>query len=307
MGKLDYTFKTDTLFKILFVKYPDLLKRLVAELLGIQLSSIGEFTIINTEMPPEAMSEKFCRLDIHMTVNGQHVDLEVQVNNENDYPERTLFYWARDYSTALGTGQEYIKLPRTVIISIINFELFDCEEFHSQFEALEVTRHTRLTDRMCLHYFELPKVPFSDSVGNELKLWLSLFKADTEEELTRLEELEVPFVEQAITAYRSIIATDEFKELERLRELARHNEASALANARREADKAATEREGRKWQSVIKDERVANQAALAAKDAANQAALAAKDAANQAALAAKDAELAKLKSLLGRDIKSSEY
>ena len=42
MIKLEYTFKTDTLFKILFVQHPDLLKRLVAELLGIRLESIGE-------------------------------------------------------------------------------------------------------------------------------------------------------------------------------------------------------------------------------------------------------------------------
>ncbi len=34
MGKLRYTFKTDTLFKMLFVKHQDLLKKLVAALLG---------------------------------------------------------------------------------------------------------------------------------------------------------------------------------------------------------------------------------------------------------------------------------
>ena len=39
MTKLEYTFKTDTLFKMLFVKYPDLLKQLVAALLGIKYSS----------------------------------------------------------------------------------------------------------------------------------------------------------------------------------------------------------------------------------------------------------------------------
>ena len=41
MAKLEYTFKTDTLFKMLFVKHTDLLKQLVSELLGIQLESIG--------------------------------------------------------------------------------------------------------------------------------------------------------------------------------------------------------------------------------------------------------------------------
>ena len=41
MARLEYTFKTDTLFKMLFVKYPELLKRLVSELLGIRFESIG--------------------------------------------------------------------------------------------------------------------------------------------------------------------------------------------------------------------------------------------------------------------------
>jgi len=43
MTKLEYTFKTDTLFKMLFVQYPDLLKQLVSELLKIHLDSIGLF------------------------------------------------------------------------------------------------------------------------------------------------------------------------------------------------------------------------------------------------------------------------
>ena len=49
MTRLKYTFKTDTLFKILFVKYPDLLKRLVAELLSIEYKSIEQFMITNLE------------------------------------------------------------------------------------------------------------------------------------------------------------------------------------------------------------------------------------------------------------------
>ena len=66
MTKLKNTFKTDTLFKMLFVKYPELLKDLVAELLRIDLNSIGWFEITNPEMPPESLGDKFCRLDINM-------------------------------------------------------------------------------------------------------------------------------------------------------------------------------------------------------------------------------------------------
>jgi hypothetical protein len=80
--KLEYTFKTDTLFKILFVQYPDLLKSLVSELLSIRIESIGQFVITNPEMPPEVLGDKFCRLDINMTVDGQRVDLEIQLLSE---------------------------------------------------------------------------------------------------------------------------------------------------------------------------------------------------------------------------------
>ena len=238
MTKLEYTFKNDTLFKMLFVKYPDLLKRLVAVLLGIRLESIGQFEITNPEMPPEGIGDKFCRLDINMTVDGRRVDLEIQVKDEHDFSERSLFHWAREYSTALGEGEAYIDLPRVVIISIVDFKLFDCAEFHSEYQALEVTRHTPLTDRMSLIYFELPKLPETVSVHDGLQLWLKLFDAETEEELKQIEALEVPDMQQAIKAYRSITATEEFRTLERMRSDARRNEASALGNARREGETA---------------------------------------------------------------------
>jgi hypothetical protein len=76
-----------------------------------------------------------------------------------------------------------------------------------------------------------------------------LFRAKTEEELKQLEELEVTIVTQAIGAYREIVVSTEFREYERLRADARHNEASALLNAQLKAEKA--ERE--KWQGVVAD------------------------------------------------------
>ena len=70
-------------------------------------------------------------------------------------------------------------------------------------------------------------------------------------------------MKQAIGAYRQVTATDEFKELERLRSRARSNEASALGHARRE--------ERKKWQGIVADKDAAladSEAALADRDAA---------------------------------------
>jgi predicted transposase/invertase (TIGR01784 family) len=259
MTKLEYTFKTDTLFKMLFVEYPDLLKHLVAELLGIRIESIGQFQIINPDIPPENIGEKFCRLDINMTVDEQRVNLEIQVRNEGDYPERIMYHWARDYSSSLAEGQNYSQLPRTIIISIIDFNLFDCEEFHSEFLPLEATRHTLLTDKMSIHFYELRKLPVEIKPNDTLILWLSLFKANTMEEIENIKALGVPVMEQAITAYQRISVSPEFREIERLRSKASHDEAQALFNARQDERKLADIR----WQGIVADK----DARLADKDA----------------------------------------
>jgi predicted transposase/invertase (TIGR01784 family) len=270
MAKLEYTLKTDTLFKMLFVRHQDLLRQLVAALLGIRDESIGHFEVTNAEMPADVIKGKFCRLDINMKVDGRLVNLEMQVDGEDDYRERALFYWARMFSSALRQGQGYGELPRTVVISIIDFNLFDGPEFHSEFRPLETTRHEELSDRMSLHFFELGKVPSGDlDPGDMLRLWLWLFKATTEEELARLKALEVPVVEQVINAYTQITSDAEFREIERQRQLASHNEASALKTRARQA----RDEERTKWQGVVadRDARLADMSTkLADRDAENE-------------------------------------
>lgn len=123
MTKLEHTLKNDALFKLLFVQYPNLLKQLVSELLAISLESIEQFEITNPEIPADVVGNKFCRLDINMIVDGQRVNLEIQVRDEGDFPERVLYHWAKVYSSSLRSGGDYIDLPHTVIISIINFAI----------------------------------------------------------------------------------------------------------------------------------------------------------------------------------------
>ena len=252
MTKLKYTLKTDTLFKLLFTKYQDLLKKFIAELLGIQYESIEQFIIVNPDISPEELGKKFCRLDINMVVNGQKVDLEVQVTDEGNYPERSLFYWAREFSTGINEGEDYRELPRTIVISILGFVQFlNSDNFHSEFKCLETTTHEPLTDKMVLHYYELPKLSPLDDSDSGRDLWLKLFNAQTEEELEQIENMEVPVMSEAIAAYRHVAASDKFIQIEKARSKARHDEAQAIGNAERRRDM--------HWQSVVaeKDAQIA--------------------------------------------------
>ncbi|MCL2388249.1 MAG: Rpn family recombination-promoting nuclease/putative transposase [Defluviitaleaceae bacterium] len=263
--KLIYTFKSDVLFKMLFVRHPNLLKRLVAVLLGISLKSIKNFQTINTEMPPEEIGKKFCRLDINMMVDGKRVNLEIQIEDEGNYPERSMFHWAKMFTSSLPAGNDYSLLPKTIVISILGFKQFDCKEVHSEFASMEINRHEILSDKQRYHFFELPKLPDVDSIDttSEKNLWLALFNAETEEELEKLIVKGGEVMNQAVEAYRGITATDEFKYLEVLRARTKHDEAQAINNAKKQGAEAEREH----WQCVVaeKDTALAEQAALIAK------------------------------------------
>jgi len=188
----------------------------------------------------------------------------LQISDEGNYPERSLFYWAREYSLGIDEGQSYSLLPHTIVISILGFNQFpNPEKFHHEFQCLEVTTHAPLTDKMVLHFYELKKLPPLTDTDSGRDLWLKLFNAETEEELKKIESMGVSFMSEAVMAYRHVAASPEFREMERVRSKARHDEAQAIYNAEQRGE----ERANANWQGVVaeKDTTLAEQAALIAK------------------------------------------
>ena len=56
-------------------------------------------------------------------------------------------------------------------------------------------------------------LPEAVGTDDELKLWLALFSAKTEEDLEKIEAMEVPVMKQAIGLYREVTADEEFREI----------------------------------------------------------------------------------------------
>ncbi|MCL2426175.1 MAG: Rpn family recombination-promoting nuclease/putative transposase [Oscillospiraceae bacterium] len=244
MAELKYKFTRDTVFKLLFATRKDLLKRLIAELLNIEYVSIKKFIIKNPEITAEELGKKFCRLDISMQVNDQIVGIEIQVEDQSNFPERSLFYWAKEFSKGIEEGDNYTLLPRTIFISILGFNQFsDLKKFHSEFRCLEVTTHEQLTDKQVLHFFELKKLPPLDRSDSARDLWLKLFSAKTEEDLAEIEALGVPVMSKAVKAYRKVTSSSRLLEIERMMSKARHDEAQAKWSIERNRDM--------HWQGIV--------------------------------------------------------
>jgi hypothetical protein len=83
----------------------------------------------------------------------------------------------------------------------------------------------------------LSKLPKYISHFCSLELWLTLLKAKTEDDLKKIQAKWSPIMNQAIEAYRSLASSHEFRELERLRKKAEHDEAQAISVAVNKIDK----------------------------------------------------------------------
>ena len=127
--------KLDIIFKRIFgnENNKNIIAAFISDLLEIPREDIKAIYLSNVELAPEYIDQKFSRLDIKMDVDGRIVNIEMQVNREPDFKDRTLFYWSKLYSDELKVGDDYGELKQTICINIINFNLFDCDDYHSSY------------------------------------------------------------------------------------------------------------------------------------------------------------------------------
>ncbi len=100
------------------------------------LERITDLTFENTEFVKENEEGKSVRLDVTVfTTLGERINVEIQIEHQQDMPERTLYYWSRMFSSSLNSGESYYQLPPTIVISILNRPLFPSEtdRFHTVF------------------------------------------------------------------------------------------------------------------------------------------------------------------------------
>lgn len=231
--------KLDIIFKRIFgdVRNEDIIKTFLEDLLELPPKSIQKILIDNVELVPAFIDLKFSRLDLKMKINDSIVNIEIQVNSEPYYNDRTLFYWSKIFSEELSSGDEYDELKQTICINIVNFNIFNCNEYHSHFQVMEKDRHIVLSDKLAIHFFELKKLSKKQN-KKRMEDWLNLINAETEGDLMDIQDqTNIPEVKQTIVKLRELNADEQLKAQAFYREKRLHDEASALGYARREGEK----------------------------------------------------------------------
>lgn len=80
-------------------------------------------------------------------------------------------------------GTKDLFIMKRIHVSILDFKLFDDEEYYSRFHIWEDHRRLQYSDKFEIHVLELPKLEKYDYLETELLKWAWFFNATDKEEL----------------------------------------------------------------------------------------------------------------------------
>ncbi len=164
----------DYIFKRLFSKKgnEDILKDLLEGILEIPIEKVE--VMQEVELERVDIKDKLGVLDIKAVINEDTtVDIEMQIADEKNMIERTLFYWSGLYYTGLKRGQDYKLNNKVITINILMYNIFKEEKYHTIGLIKERESNKKITDKLEIHFIELPKFLKSKEIGNKkLRQWL---------------------------------------------------------------------------------------------------------------------------------------
>lgn len=155
-GRFDYPLTNDYMFRSLCQKSNKALKGLISALLHIPLEQICSVEITNPIVIGEICSDKEFRLDVRVELNGNAIiNIEMQVANLHDWPERSISYLCRIFNN-LSHGEKYINVKPAVHISILDFTLFpESPSFYSRNKLMDEKNCHIYSDKFALNVLDL--------------------------------------------------------------------------------------------------------------------------------------------------------
>ena len=233
--KIDFVFK-----KIFWIeRHPEILISFLNAVLKPE-KPIVSVEIKNSDLEKEYIEDKFSRLDVKaLTSNKEIINIEIQLKNEYNMIQRSLYYWSKLYEEQLSEGDRYDKLSRTVCINILDFKYLKNDRFHNGYRLKEIETNEELTDLQEIHFIEIPKLKRFESTEEIVDLlegWVE-FLRDPESEVIRKLEMSNKEIREAKDELYRLSRNSKERELYYLREKSLRDEISALANAKRKRTK----------------------------------------------------------------------
>ncbi len=185
-GTIDYPFTNDFIFHAVFEKCETALRAFLCSLLHMRPEEIISVKTMNPIDYGKSIPDKKIILDLKLLLNNNTiVNMEMQIINEKDWPERSVIYLCRSFDN-IGKGQTYTSVKSARQISILDFDLFeDSLEFYSTHHLRNDKTGRMYTDRFSLSVLNLKRIEAAteDDKKWQLDKWAAMFKATTWEDL----------------------------------------------------------------------------------------------------------------------------
>ena len=170
MEKLKLT--NDFIFKKVFGKKGNesILKDLLEAILKIKIKKIE--LQAEVELERELIDDKTGVLDVEATIDDNtKIDIEMQMKNQYNMKERSLYYWAGLYYTGLKKKGEYKENKRVITINIVNFDMFKEGPYHEKIELRREYKNILLTNKLEIHFIQLSKFLKEGQEEKDKKMW----------------------------------------------------------------------------------------------------------------------------------------
>ena len=246
----------DYMFRAVFQSNNKALKGLLCSLLHLADSEVHSVEVTNPILLGEAIGSKAFHLDIHLLLNDStRINLEMQVANRLNWPDRSVMYLCRTYDK-LNRGQEYAEAKPAVHIGFLDYTLFaEHPEFYATYKLINVKSHHVYSDSLTLYVADLTRIELATQEDRQYHIdsWARLMKAKTWEELRMTAEEDEALYEAA----KALFYNSSEEEI-RLRCLDREEYYQDLRNYERkiEQDHIEYEEDIRAYQKTIEQNRI---------------------------------------------------
>ncbi len=186
---IEFKFNTDNIelfpyddwcFKNIFAQpsNEDLLIDLLESILRIKIYNISADPEVETIR--EEKDNRYGRMDLKAVINdGELIDIEMQVRDEHDIVEKSLFYWSNLYYNSLKKNQKFKEAKKVRAINIMNYDLFKDNGPNSETAMINTQkRKTILTDKLELYFIQLKNQ--KNNTNQKLEDWISFLVQDKE-------------------------------------------------------------------------------------------------------------------------------
>ena len=201
-GKLPFRMTSDILFKVLMQSSKNVLKGIVCSYLDLAPETIKSIDISNPISLKEDIAAKEMILDIKAILNDKTIiNLEMQVVNYQDWPERSLSYLCRCFDN-LGPGHGYLHVKGAIHIGFLDYTLFpDYPEFYAIYRMINERTGQLYSSKFRISVVDLTKrnLATEEDIAHHRDLWAAFFKATEWGEVMALAKKDKNISEAVVT------------------------------------------------------------------------------------------------------------